>query len=117
MSLFSKKKETKQGCSCGGNCEFDAMAKSETAKAEGVAVKILGSGCKKCNELEANTIEALGLLGMDTNVDHVKDFTQIAAYGVMTTPALVVDEKVLFSGRVLKASEISELIKKHRAIK
>ena len=48
---------------------------------------------------------ALTELGMDTSIDHVTDFTQIAAYGVMTTPALVVDGKVVSYGKVLKKEE------------
>ena len=53
---------------------------------------------------------------MDTTIDHVTDFTQIAAYGVMTTPALVVDGKVLSAGRMLKQTEARELIAKARGL-
>ena len=113
MSIFRKKEETK-GCCCGGNCNSEAE-NSETTSTEGAAVKILGSGCKKCNELEANTVEALKQLGMDTHVDHVTDFSQIAAYGVMSTPALVIDGKVVTYGKVLKTSEAVEIIKKARS--
>lgn len=74
-------------------------------------VKILGSGCAKCNALEKNTIEALHMLGKDLPVEHVTDFSKIAAYGVMTTPALVYDQKVLLSGRIAKADEIADLLK------
>lgn len=73
-------------------------------------VKILGSGCKKCNELEANTKEALKQLSIDAEVDHVTDFSQIASYGVMSTPALVVNEKVVSYGRVLKTAEIIKIL-------
>ena len=59
------------------------------------AVKVLGSGCAKCNALEEVTRQALTELGMEPVVGHITDFAQIAAYGVMTTPALVVDGKVL----------------------
>lgn len=90
------------------------MANAEKAKTEGASVKILGSGCAKCNALEAATKEALASLGMDTVIDHVTDFSQIAAYGVMTTPALVVDGKVLSYGKVLKADEVAALLKKAR---
>lgn len=76
-------------------------------------VKILGSGCKKCNELEANTKAALTQLGMDTAIEHVTDFGQIAAYGVMTTPALVLGKKVVSVGRVLKKDDVIALIQKH----
>ena len=65
-------------------------------------VKILGGGCAKCNQLEAATVEALTEMGMDTTIDHVKDYEKIAAYGVMTTPALVIDGKVVSFGKVLK---------------
>lgn len=114
MALFGKKKET-ESCCCCSSCGPDSMAEAETAKAQGAGVKILGSGCAKCNALEAAAKEALEMLGMDTSIDHVTDFSQIAAYGVMTTPALVVDGKVLSYGKVLKAGEAAELIKKARA--
>lgn len=115
MGLFSKKKEEKQsGCCCGGNCNAETMAKAESAKNEGASVKILGSGCAKCNQLEANTKEALIKLDMDTEIDHITDFTQIASYGVMTTPALVVDGKVVSFGKVLKTDEVIKLLQKVR---
>lgn len=78
-------------------------------------VKVLGSGCAKCYELEANVKTALTKLGVDTKIEHVTDFAVIAAYGVMTTPALVVDEKVLSYGKVLKVEEAVALIEKARA--
>lgn len=112
MALFgSKKKEEKSSC-CGGNCNAETMKVAEESKLTGAKVKILGSGCKKCNELEANTIEALKQLGMDTTVDHVTDFSQIASYGVMTTPAIVFDGKVVSYGKVLKTEEIIVILKK-----
>lgn len=77
-------------------------------------VKILGGGCANCNKLEAATIEALAALGMDTTVEHVRDMGKIASFGVMVTPALVVDGKVVSSGKVLKADEVVELLKKVR---
>ena len=112
MGLFNKKKEESKSCCCGGNCNAETMAKAEVAKSEGASVKILGSGCKKCNELEANTKEALIQLGMDTAIDHVTDFAVIAAYGVMTTPALVVDGKVVAFGKVLKTEEVVKILQK-----
>lgn len=78
--------------------------------AAGARVKILGSGCAKCNALEAATREALAQLGIDSPIDHVTDFAQIAAYGVMSTPALVVDGKVLSYGKVLKTDEVVKLL-------
>jgi small redox-active disulfide protein 2 len=75
-------------------------------------VKILGGGCSKCKALEAATKEALAELGMDTEVDHVTDYSQIASYGVMSTPALVVNDKVVSYGKVLKPGEVVALLKK-----
>ena len=113
MSLFGKKKE-ETSCCCGGNCDAESMAKAESAKIEGASVKVLGSGCAKCNQLEAATKEALKQLGMDTTIDHVTDFSQIAAYGVMTTPALVVDGKVVSYGKVLKTEDVIKILQKVR---
>ncbi len=104
------RKETKSGC-C-GSCDSERIEKAEEAKNSGARVKILGGGCAKCQALEAATKEALSQLGMDTNVDHVTDFSQIASYGVMSTPALVVDGKVISYGKVLKTKEVLQLIKK-----
>ena len=112
MSLFGNKNEEDKSCCCGGNCNSETMAKAETAKTSGAPIKILGSGCKKCNELEANTVVALKQLGMDTHVDHVTDFSQIASYGVMSTPALVVNGKVVSYGKVLKTEEVVKILQK-----
>lgn len=79
-----------------------------------ISVKVLGSGCAKCNQLEAATKEALQQLGIDTTIDHVTDFSQIAAYGVMTTPALVIDGKVVSYGKVLKTDEVIKILQKVR---
>ena len=113
MGLFSKKKEETKSCCCGGNCTPETMAQAEAAKAA-AGVKVLGSGCAKCNALEEATRTALADLGMEISIDHVTDFAQIAAYGVMTTPALVVDGKVVSYGKVLKAEEVKALIQKVR---
>ena len=113
MGLFKKQKEEKR-CCC-GNCNAGTMQAAEKSKTEGANVKILGSGCTKCNELEANTAAALQQLGMNTNIEHITDFAQIAAYGVMTTPALVVDGKVVSYGKVLKTDEIMAILIKARS--
>lgn len=73
-------------------------------------IKILGSGCKKCNELEDNVKNAVAELGLDAKITKVTDFKEIAKYGVMTTPALVIDEKVVSKGKVLKKNEVEELL-------
>ena len=73
-------------------------------------IKVLGSGCRNCNNLEQLTRDALGRLGLDATVEHVSDFEQIMAYGVMSTPALVIDGKVRVAGRVPKPDEIERML-------
>lgn len=107
MELFGKKEKTNTSCCC-------AYSGAAQMPQGGAGVKVLGSGCAKCNALEQATREALEELGMDTAIDHVTDFSQIAAYGVMTTPALVVDGKVVAYGKVLKKEEAKALIQKVR---
>lgn len=116
MALFGNKnkKVGASSCCCGGNCDGESIAKAESTKNTGAEIKVLGSGCAKCNALEAATKAALERLGMDTTIDHVTDFSQIAAYGVMTTPALVVDGKVVSYGKVLKADEVVKILQKVR---
>ena len=69
-------------------------------------IKILGSGCAKCNRLEQLTREAVAELGLAATFEHVKDMERIMAYPIMTTPALVVDEQVLASGRIPSKDEL-----------
>lgn len=75
-------------------------------------IKVLGSGCRKCIELADNTRKALAERGQQADVVKVTDFVDIAAYGVMSTPALVIDEKLVSAGKVLSAQEIGELLVK-----
>ncbi len=137
MGLFGfgkTKQEEKVPCDCGGMCtpseiaakkaeqsgccgdvSAESMSAAQAANSEGASVKVLGSGCAKCNQLEEATKDALRGLNMDAEIDHVTDFAQIASYGVMTTPALVVDGKVVSYGKVLKSNEVTDILKKVRA--
>ncbi len=87
-------------------------ASSKENKSTGAVVKVLGVGCKKCNDLEQNAAKALATLGMDTTIDHITDFVEIASYGVMSTPGLVVGGKVVSYGKVLKEAEIVKILEK-----
>ncbi len=73
-------------------------------------IKILGSGCKKCVTLKENTEVALKETGMEAEIIKVMDFKDIMTYGVMTTPALVINEKVVSFGKVLKPKEIIKIL-------
>jgi small redox-active disulfide protein 2 len=73
-------------------------------------IKILGSGCKKCVTLGENAKIAAEAAGKQAEIVKITDFADIAAYGVMSTPALVVDDKVLSAGKVLSAAEIGKML-------
>lgn len=78
-------------------------------------IKILGPGCRNCVNLEKNTRKALAQLQADAEVLKVTDYADIAAYGIMSTPGLVIDEEVVVSGRVPKPDEIAELLRTRAA--
>ncbi len=73
-------------------------------------VEILGSGCKKCQQLEANAKAAIATLGIDVEVFHITDVVEIAQRGVMSTPALVVNNRVVSKGKVLSPEQIKPLL-------
>ena len=73
-------------------------------------IKILGAGCQKCITLTNNTLTALNSLRLQAEVLKVTDFAQIAAHGVMSTPALMVDGKIVSVGKVLSSTEIAALL-------
>jgi small redox-active disulfide protein 2 len=75
-------------------------------------IKVLGPGCKKCNTLADATKKAIEELSVEANVEKVDDMVKILAYGVMSTPALVINEKVVVSGKVPTVAEIKEMIEK-----
>jgi len=76
-------------------------------------IKILGTGCSNCKNLEKATINALAEMDLTAEVEKVEDIQKIMAYGVMRTPALVIDEKVVLNGRVPSVSELKEIIGKY----
>lgn len=73
-------------------------------------IKVLGSGCANCKRLEENTRKAVEELGVNATIEKVSDFKEIMKYGVMRTPALVVDEKVKVWGRVPTPEEIKKYL-------
>ena len=75
-----------------------------------MTIKVLGPGCMNCKTLEKRTQEAVASLRIHATVEKVEDIMQIAAYGILRTPGLVVDEKVVSSGRVPTVESIKELI-------
>jgi small redox-active disulfide protein 2 len=75
-----------------------------------VEIKVLGSGCPNCKRLEKLARQAVAELGVEATVTKVTDFDQIMAYDILSTPALVIDEQVVVSGRVPRRAEIAAWI-------
>jgi small redox-active disulfide protein 2 len=73
-------------------------------------IKILGSGCANCVNLEKATRKAVAELGIDATFEKVTDYADIASYDIMRTPGLVVDEQVILSGRVPTSAQVKELL-------
>ncbi len=116
MSFFFGKKNNDKNCSRSltANHNIETAAQSEVLKSHS-GIKVLGSGCAKCRALEDAVRAAMLELGIEEEVEHVTDFIEIASYGVMTTPALVVNGKVLSYGKVLLKDEAKALIAKAKS--
>jgi len=78
-----------------------------------VVIKILGSGCMNCQKLEHRAREAAEKLGIDAEIIKVQDYADIMAFGIMSTPGLVVDEVVKVAGRVPSVDEIATILSKN----
>ncbi|MGN1018860.1 MAG: thioredoxin family protein [Aristaeellaceae bacterium] len=103
MKLFGsgrKQEEAKvtQASAAGPRAEDDAP------------IKVLGAGCKACHAQYENVLAAVSAMGLKAEVAYVTDMAQVMTYGVMSMPAIVVNGKVVASGRVLKAAEVEKLL-------
>lgn len=75
-------------------------------------IKVIGTGCDKCDKLYANTQEALAELSLDANLEKVEDLMEIVKLGVMTSPSLMVDGKLVVSGKVVSKDAIVKILRK-----
>lgn len=101
---FGKKKDDakEQACACNAPVE-------ETK--EGICcIKVLGAGCKSCHEQFENVKEAIANLGLSVEVEYITDMEKIMNYGVRSMPAIVINEKVVSRGKVLKVTDVEKLI-------
>ena len=119
MSFFRKKKEKSEKpiCCCNSANATTAVSENKTASEccgkpieDICCIKVLGLGCKSCQQFYQNVKEAVAKIGVDVEVEYITDMEKVMSYGVMSMPALVVNEKVVSAGRVLKASEIEKLL-------
>lgn len=77
-------------------------------------IKILGTGCPKCKALEKTARDAVEELGVEAQISKVDDIVKILGYGIMHTPGLVINEKVVLSGRLPSVKEVKEIILKNQ---
>lgn len=118
MSLFhfGKKKEEKKapssGCCCSAN-EVENITNVCCSEAvSGICcIKVLGAGCASCRQQYENAKEAVKNMGLSVEVAYITDMAKVMEYGVMSMPALVVNEKVVSKGRVLKAADVEKLLR------
>ena len=75
-------------------------------------IKVLGAGCKSCHEQYENVNKAVADMNLDAEVEYITDMEKVMSYGVMSMPAIVVNEQVVSMGKVLKAAQVEELLKK-----
>lgn len=121
MSLFhfGKKKEEKNTSACACTCGCQTSEAREIANdccpeaKDGICcIKVLGAGCKSCHELYENAKEAVKAMGLSVEVEYITDMQKVMEYGVMSMPAVVVNEKVVSMGKVLKAADVEKLLRK-----
>lgn len=131
MALFNigkKKEEEKQvsTCCCGSDVKGEesagCCAETKTddsaacccgAPVDGICcIKVLGAGCKSCHEQYENAMAAVKALGLNIEVEYITDMEKVMGYGVMSMPAIVVNEKVVSMGKVLKAADVEKLLRK-----
>ncbi len=74
-------------------------------------IQILGTGCPKCRQVEANAREAVKNLGINAEIEKITDISQIIDFGVTVTPALAIDGEIKFSGKIPSVGEIKEVLK------
>lgn len=115
MALFNfdeKQKTKKETCSCGCCCNDKEKTNKTVFKGECEIknIAILGSGCKSCHELYENVKKAVRELNLNIEAEYITDMEKIVEHGVMRMPALVVNDKIISSGKVLKSTEIVSMI-------
>lgn len=118
MSLFNlgKKKEEKKACCCScGNAVEETKITNECCgeAVNGICcIKVLGAGCASCHQQYEYTKEAVKNIGLNVEVEYITDMQKIMEYGVMSMPAIVVNEKVVAMGKVLKTADVEKLLDK-----
>lgn len=103
-----------EGCCCGGQAaDTEIHGCDQLNIGAGIqSIKVLGAGCKSCHEMYENTKAALKTAGIDIEVEYITDMEKVMGYGVMSMPGLVINEKVVSMGKVLKPADMEKLLHK-----
>ena len=110
-STETKVEET-PSCCCGSAPEAEAVTSCCCKPVEGICcIKVLGAGCKSCHEQYEYAKKAVSNLGLGIEVEYITDMEKVMEYGVMSMPAIVVNDKVVAFGKVLKTAEVEKLLK------
>ena len=106
--------ENSVGCCCGSAAKAEEAPKTCCgAPVDGICcVKVLGAGCKSCHEQYENAKAAVQAMGLNIEVEYITDMEKVMEYGVMRMPAIVVNDKVVSMGKVLKAADVETLLRK-----
>lgn len=116
LDLERKRKKKDPACACQCGCptteaDVSRLAKEMSGTVRILTIKVLGAGCASCHTLLENTQIAVASLGLGVEVEYVTDMARIAGYGVMSVPALVVNENIVTMGKVLKPEEVAAILK------
>lgn len=112
MSLFRRKKEEKKSPACACKCGCPTSEVKAVANGGICCIKVLGAGCKSCHQQYENVKEAVKAMGLSVEVEYITDMKKVMEYGVMSMPAIVVNEKVVSMGKVLKSADVEKLLHK-----
>lgn len=115
MAMFGFGKKA-PACACQSRCETFEATEADAAgikkNSGALSVKVLGMGCASCHEQFEQAKAAVKNMGLPVEVEYVTDMKKVMAYGAMSMPAVVVNEKVVSMGKVLKASDVEKLLHK-----
>lgn len=115
MEIVEDNSTETQTCDC-GCCSSETDETTENCCVEAAdsicCIKVLGAGCKSCHEQYENAKEAVKAIGLSVEVEYITDMQKVMEYGVMSVPAIVVNEKVVSMGKVLKSADVEKLLHK-----
>lgn len=92
-------------------CECACSSNEATETEDNCCIKVLGTGCKSCHEQYENVKKAVSEIGLDMEVEYITDMEKVMTYGVMSMPAIVVNDKIASVGHVLKSGDVVKLLR------